>query len=789
MSIGSPRGTGPSTPTDVPGVPDEAADQPFRQLFEQTNAGFAETDLTGRFLRVNDRYCEIVGRSAEALAALRIADITHPEDLPRNVELFGELAAGGRANFSMEKRYVRPDGSAVWVSLHVAAVRDAGGVVRSIVAAVGDITDRKRTEAAIRESEQRYRTLFTSIHEGFALKEAVCDDTGRIVDFRFVETNPAFEEQSGLSDVLGRTMREVVPGIESWIERFARVVESGEPLRFQERAAPLRKWFQVFAVRIGDPAARRIAVLFSDITEQKRAEQALREREERLRLIVESLTEYAIITLDTDGIVSGWNAGAANLLGYDADEIVGRGGDVIFTSEDRAANAPGKELRIAREEGRAINERWHVRKDGSRFWGSGVVKPLLMPDDEVIGFVKIMRDMTAEREHAEQLAIADRRKDEFLATLAHELRNPLAPMTFALETMKLAPDDKALTGQARETMERQVAHMVRLIDDLLDIGRITRDKLELRTERTDLRSIVEHAVEATRPAFGRAGHDLRVELPDAPVVLRADVARLTQVFGNLLANACKYTPAGGHITLAAAVEGRDAVVTVEDDGIGIAPDVLPRIFDMFVQADSSYEQRSRGLGIGLTLVRRLVDMHGGSVSASSEGLGRGSVFTVRLPLSIGHEADAEAEAGRVPETEPSPRAAVSSRGMPPGVEFLIVDDNRDSTAALATLLEAAGHSVEAAYDGRSALDKLAARETDVVLLDIGLPDLNGYDVCRRIRRGQRGRRVVIVALTGWGQVVHREESAEAGFDAHLVKPVRFDTLIETLEPLLPRDAG
>jgi PAS domain S-box-containing protein len=378
--------------------------------------------------------------------------------------------------------------------------------------------------------------------------------------------------------------------------------------------------------------------------------------------------------------------------------------------------------------------------------------------------------------HIAQLQQSDRRKDEFLATLAHELRNPLAPLRNMLELIKGEDVGSELLGQARDTMERQLGQMVRLVDDLLDVSRITRDKLELRKEDVQLASVVHQAVEAARPLAESAGHELTVVLPPKPIAVHADPVRLAQVFGNLLTNACKYTEPGGRIRLTVERQRGDVVVTVEDNGIGIPPEKLAGIFEIFSQVQSALERSQGGLGIGLTLVKRLTEMHGGSVEAKSDGPGRGSEFVVRLPVLVTERpAKAAAAAG-----EPARLA---------GRRILVVDDNRDAASSLALLLQMSGNTTCAAFDGQEAVEEAERFRPDVALLDIGLPRLNGYEACRLIRAQPWGRDMVIVAMTGWGQDEDRRRSQEAGFDHHMVKPVDYATLLKLLAAVSPERAS
>jgi two-component system, sensor histidine kinase len=387
-----------------------------------------------------------------------------------------------------------------------------------------------------------------------------------------------------------------------------------------------------------------------------------------------------------------------------------------------------------------------------------------------------IRSHIEERErYAQALRNADRRKDEFLATLAHELRNPLAPMRTALEIMRLAPQNEAAREQAQAVLERQLRQMARLIDDLMDLSRVSHGKLELRREAVTLKAVVDSALEATRPLIEARRHELRVELPREPVGLNADPTRLTQVFCNLLNNAAKYTEHGGLILLTARCVGEEVTVSIKDNGIGVAPDNLERIFEMFTQVGRSLEQSRGGLGVGLALTQRLVELHGGSVEATSEGLGKGTELIVRLPVAV--QSDVEVETPAKP-----PEVALTA-----GKRVLIADDNRDFADSLAAVLEMAGHTVQTAYDGLQAISAACVWGPDVVLLDIGLPQINGYEAAARIRALAAGRSPLLVAITGWGQEDDRRRSGEAGFAYHFVKPVDPFALLVLLA--MPRSAS
>ena len=496
---------------------------------------------------------------------------------------------------------------------------------------------------------------------------------------------------------------------------------------------------------------------------------ALLEAGQGYRLIVDAVEDYAIFTMDPEGRVASWNPGAQRLLGYEAEEILGRDGACFFIPEDVQKGAAEAELRRAAETGRASDDRWHMRKNGSYFFASGITSSLRDAQGALLGYVKIMRDRTDRkrldeelRNRADALARADEEKDEFLAVLAHELRNPLAPVFYALKLLDEKPLEDPNRWYIRRIVDRQMRRLARLIDDLLDVSRIRTGKVELRKTRIDLSSVVGHAVEVARPLAEDRGHELSVNLPPEPVWLEADPVRLEQVFTNLLSNAVKFTEDGGRIALGAERQGQEVVVRVRDTGVGIAPDLLPRVFDLFIQGDRSIDRSRDGLGIGLTLSRRLVEMHGGTIEVRSEGVGRGSEFVVRLPAFL--------HLGPPPDEETAPARSVERSPSRP-LRVLVVDDSEDTTELLGTLLEMAGHSIQVAHTGPSALEVAAAFRPDAVILDIGLPGLDGYQVAQRLREDPALRSVTLIAATGYGQEEDLRRSREVGFDQHLVKPI------------------
>jgi signal transduction histidine kinase/CheY-like chemotaxis protein len=366
----------------------------------------------------------------------------------------------------------------------------------------------------------------------------------------------------------------------------------------------------------------------------------------------------------------------------------------------------------------------------------------------------------------EALLLADRRKDEFLATLAHELRNPLAPIRTGLDILRIRSGDAQATQRATDIMERQLRQMVRLVDDLLDVSRINTGKFAIKMGRVELKAVVNDALEVVRSYIELHGHELVIDLPDRPVFLHGDATRLAQILSNLLNNAAKYTNRGGRVSLSAKVDDRTLVLVVADNGIGLAPDMLNSVFEMFVQVDSTLERTNAGLGVGLSLARRLVELHGGTIDAHSDGLGNGSSFSVRLPIVVEPELP----------TKPTPAAFISSETY----RILLADDNVDFVNSIGALLSAMGHSVVITHDGADALTAAARFCPDYAFLDIGLPLMSGYDLARGIRKLPCGKQTVLIAVTGWGQEKDRQLAFEAGFDHHMVKPVRFEQIEEIL---------
>jgi PAS domain S-box-containing protein len=536
--------------------------------------------------------------------------------------------------------------------------------------------------------------------------------------------------------------------------------------RFEDEGWRLRKdgsrfWANVVITALRDQMGRLVgyAKITRDLSERKANEEALRQSEERFRLLVEGVVDYAVFMVDPEGVVTSWNAGAERMKGYRAHEVLGRHFSRFYAEEDRQAGKPWETLARAARDSRAEDEGWRMRKDGTRFWARGILTALRDGEGRLRGFAKLTQDLS-DRRALMELEQAAQNLNQFVAVLAHELRNPLAPIRNAVQVMASLPPGDPAHEAMRQTIDRQSARLTRIVDDLLDISRITRGKLQVEREQIDLVPVVRSAVETSRPLMEAGRHRLRLELPDGPLLVNGDADRLAQLLSNLLNNAARYTPDPGEITVHARAAGSAAEISVKDTGQGIDPAMLEAIFDMFVQGPVA-PRAAGGLGIGLSLARKIAELHGGSLEARSQGVGHGSEFVLRLPgVTLGRPATTDAA---------QPAEARVPRATPRRV--LVVDDNADAARTLARLLESLGHSTAVAHDGEQAVRLATEFRPHIVLLDLGMPGMDGYEVARRLRALQRRRRFRIVAVTGWGQEADRIKSREAGIDLHLAKPL------------------
>jgi len=489
--------------------------------------------------------------------------------------------------------------------------------------------------------------------------------------------------------------------------------------------------------------------------------------ERRFQYMIEQITDHVIFMTDPAGIVTSWNQGVESLLGYQEHEFVGKHvSGLIFTDEAIAEGVPDWEFETSKEKGSAIDDRWMKRKDGSHFWASGIMTALRDEADKVIGFNKIMRDLTEQKTNLDairnlnhELTHAQIRKDDFIATLAHELRNPLTPLTSALSLMEDGLESPDRVREFQSIAKTQVGQLVRLVEDLLDVSRIGQGKVELKLAVCELATIIEQAVASCRSFIDDSSQKLTVKLVNRPMLVTADSARLVQVITNVLNNSAKYTPEGGNIELLTDADEHWTTIVVRDDGIGIPQDQLKLVFDLFAQANPTAERGKAGLGIGLALVKRIVDLHGGSVTIDSDGVGHGTIVTVKLKtasstlksdsIDMNVSGEANSEAYRL--------------------DVLVIDDSRAITLTLGRLIEKLGHQVRTAESGELGLKMIEEHRPDVVISDISMPGMNGYDVAYQIR-SHFGETMMLVAMTGYSNEAARQRALEAGFDRHMVKP-------------------
>jgi PAS domain S-box-containing protein len=750
-------------------------------IVETSDDAIVSKALDGTIQSWNAGAERIFGYSREDAVGRHISLIIPADRLAEEELIIASLKAGQRIEH-FETERMRSDGERIWVSLTISPIKDAAGDVVGASKIVRDVTRQRQAEererqlfAAAAEANAKFRAFF----EQGALFAGIMDRDGTML-----EPNHSSAEGCGFrrEQIVGRPFWEgpwwvPAPDLVERVKDATAQAASGRPFRaempyFVGDGSQRTTDLSIQPIRDETGRVLFLAPTGTDITDRKRAEAD----REKFVTLVENSTDF-IGMCDLDGVPFFVNRAGLAMIGLESLEEARRTPVREFFFPEDQPKILDEFFPGVRKSGHGeIEVRFRHFKTGEALWMAYKVLLLTDASGEPIGFATVSQEVTARkrmeealRRLAADLSRADRRKDEFLATLAHELRNPLAPLWNMIEVMRRAGDDPEVLRRARGTIERQLGQLVRLVDDLLDLNRITHDRLELRQSRVELSEVIQHAVEAARPLVDSAGHDLIVTLPDEPIELHADPARLAQVFGNLLTNSCKYTPAGGTIRLTAVPVGNEVVVTVADTGIGIPIDRLDGIFEMFAQVDRPLERLQGGLGIGLTLVKRLVEMHGGRVEATSAGEGMGSEFVVRLPMETGRSV-AAAPAQGAPDASPHRR-------------ILIVDDNQDSAESLSMLLSITGNETHVAHDGVAALEAAEKHRPEVVLLDIGLPKLSGHDVCRRVREQPWGKDVVLIALTGWGQDEDRRKSREAGFDGHLVKPVEYEALMALLESL------
>jgi PAS domain S-box-containing protein len=753
-------------------------DERFHLLIENVkDHGIFMMDAEGRIVSWNIGAARLFGYEEAEIISKPFSNLFPPDEQGAAEEELTRAKRDGRA--TDDRWHVRKGGTRFWCSGVTTALWDKESHLRGFAKVLRDLTCEKEMQEALEDAHAYAESIMATQREPFLVLDK---------SLRVKTANPSFyrifhvtneETENRLVYELGNGQWNIPP----LRELLERVLSNDQPFYDYE----VEDDFPMVGHRIMLLNARRLQqqngrpdlmlLAIEDVTERLLAEKEVRVSEVRYRRLFESAHD-GILILDADtGKVADANPYMTTLLGYTKDELLGRElWKIGLFSDIAASQAAFKELQ---QKGYIRYEHLPLETERGKKADVEFVSNVYPVEGKRVIQCNI-RDITARKKmeqelqrQAEALADAYRRKDEFLAMLSHELRNPLAPLLNAVHLLRLQKDENLIQQQAISMIERQVTNLKRLVDDLLEVSRIITGRIQMHIDQVDVRGVVEQSVESARPIIGTRKHHLSVSLPENAIWLRADPTRLEQVFVNLLNNAAKYTPVGGKIWLSVEQEGKDVVLRVRDNGDGITSDILPRIFDLFTQADRSLAHSQGGLGIGLTLVKRLIEMHRGTVEAHSAGSGQGSEFIVRLPVAP------------PPQQHSEPLATPKTTTLTQSLRVLVVDDNVDAADSLAMLLRMSGHVVRVAYSGRTALEAAMDAHPNIVLLDIGLPQMDGYEVARRLRQQAQLKDIRLVAMTGYGLDTDRQRSQEAGFDAHMVKPVELQKLEELLTTLTP----
>ena len=741
----------------------------FRNMANNAPTMLWVTDSEGACTFLSRGWYEYTGQSESEGLGVGWLDAIHPDDFEKAGETFRN-ANRSRSAFSLDYRLRLKGGNYHWAIDSGRPRFDSFGKFLGFVGAVTDVHERKIAE----EAQRRSAETFAALIEQSPLGIYVVDSNFQIAIVS-LGSKPAFKN---VQPVVGRDFGEVMQTIwekeyaDEIIAIFRHTLDTGEEYiasgLTEERkdlgAQESYEW-QINRVVLAD-GKFGVVCYYYDSTRLQQALQALRKSEERFRMLADNMSQLAW-TCDTLGDVNWFNQRWFDYVGRSHEDMAGWGWKAVVHPDHE------KQVVASMESSRRSGEIWEdtfalLGADGEYRWFLSRALPIHNHQGFIVRWFGTNTDVSELRETQQLLHETDQRKNEFLATLAHELRNPLAPIRTGLELLKVTKGDILSFEKTLSTMERQTIQLITLVDDLMDISRITRGKLELRKTTVELADIIESAIEASRPFIEASGHTLNIALPDEPVHLKADPHRLAQVLSNILNNAAKYTPEGGFIAFSVTHHGSQLAISVKDNGIGIPSEMHAQIFEMFSQIDHPIEKTYTGLGIGLTLVKQLVEMHDGSVVVRSEGKGKGSEFVILLPVS----ADSIQQDSELIEDEVTcDRSAL---------KILVVDDNKDAAETLAQLITLLDNDVRIAHDGIEAIKLAEEYRPDLILMDIGMPNINGYEATRRIRSQRWGKGINIVALTGWGQTEDKQKSAEAGFDHHLVKPLDLRKLNEIL---------
>ncbi len=742
----------------------------YHSIFESPGIFHIETDTqTGRLLRVSRSACELLGYTeAELLDGRTFLDLTHPDDRARNWSLVRPLVEGKVDHFRIEKRYLRKDGSVVWVEAGVTALRDSDGNVCRLLAAVQDISARVNAEQALRESEERVRLAVNAAGIGYwtmdpetqsCTMDEIC---AKLFDVAMTSTK---------ADAVSRIAPEDQQRV---LETFDDSLSRGDAYRAEFRVTKAdgsQRWLMGLGAAVKDPSdgSSLIRGVNIDITAQKVAE----EEREKFVSLARNSSEFIGIC-DLNGKVLFLNDAALAMSGYcDSNKAFEVQIWELFVEEDRGLIERGILERVLISGREELETRVQDIQTAQVRWIMLTISPVNDTRGLPVGLALVGRDVTFRKNAEEQLRELDRRKDEFLATLAHELRNPLASVSNALQVWPRLEHDPKRLSEIRAIMNRQVAHLKHLIDDLLDVSRISQGKIDLKRERLELPTILQQAVESIREKIDEAGHNLEISLPSEPIFVEGDRVRLTQVFANLIHNAVKYTNPGGELRATVEKQGDFVEIRIKDSGLGIPTDMLDRIFEPFTQVRDTHGRSQGGIGIGLALVRNLVRLHRGTISVHSEGIGKGSEFAVRLPRIMNVDTGTlDISSSQTAKSQPSAMRRL---------RVLVVDDQESLADTLGFLLEALGQETRVTYDGTSALEIAKGFHPDIVFSDLAMPGMDGFQLVDELRRTP-GKRATVVAVTGYGQEQDRQRVRDAGFDFHLVKPTTEQAIREILMP-------
>ena len=744
-------------------------DAPFRVFVESVrDYALIMLDPQGYIVSWNTGAEAIKGYTAEEIIGRHFTTFYPPEAIASGLPERELVVAQAVGRFEDEGWRLRKDGTRFWANVIITALRDRAGNLLGFAKVTRDLSERRKIEENLRASEQRFRALVQNVRD-YAI--FMLDPEGCVATWN-----------EGAQAINGYTANEIIG---QHLSRFypPDALTRGAPAhelktattegRFEEEGWRLRKdgtrfWASVVLTAIRDARGQLLGFtkITRDLTERRRHEHELRASEEKFRMLVEGVVDYAIITLDRDGFITSWNTGAARLNGYPASDILGRHFSRLYPTDEVASNKPWQDLITARDKGRFVEEGWRSRRDGTQYWANNLIAALHEPDARSQSYYIVTQDLS-QRKYAESLAEASQRTHEFIAMLAHELRNPLAPIRNAVALMERKGLGDPVLESMRQTIDRQSMLLTRIVDELLDVNRIARGQFAVDRQPIELLDVLQRAIETSRPLIEQRHQTFDIRIPDGPLTVNGDPMRLTQAFLNLLNNAAKYTHIGGSLALRVEVEEGYYCIRVSDNGKGIPRESLDAVFELFMQIDPESCGTQGGLGVGLALVRRIVELHGGRVVARSEGLNHGSEFIVQLP-----KLSAAAS-----ETATQPSLPATPRRM----RVLVVDDNRDAADSMRMLLEASGQDARCVYDGVSALEIAESFRPEVVLLDIGMPSMDGYQVMRALRARGYVPPPVVAALTGWGQDSDKKKTHEAGFDHHFTKPVAADELMAFLE--------